>query len=93
MSNPDHYRAKAAEFGEMAKAANDPDLAKEFHERERSLTMLADNEDWLRTNPAHTVHAAQDAQTDTDKQSVGIERWDDDGGASSQPDASAQINQ
>lgn len=45
MVTPD--RAKAAEYADLAKTANGPDYAREFHRRQRSPTMLADNEQWL----------------------------------------------
>jgi hypothetical protein len=57
MSTPDQYRAKAAEFAELAKAGNAPDEAREFHKMERSFTALADNEQWLADNHDKAVHA------------------------------------
>jgi hypothetical protein len=51
------YRAKAAEFGELAKATNIPEESREFRKRERSFTSLADNEEWLGDNFARTLHA------------------------------------
>jgi hypothetical protein len=57
MFTPEHYRAKAVEYGELAKTANGPDEAREFQRRERSFTMLADNEQWLADHHGQTVHA------------------------------------
>jgi hypothetical protein len=50
MFTPEQYRAKAAEYTELAKQGNTPDEVREFHTHERSLTMLADNKQWLADN-------------------------------------------
>ncbi len=57
MSTPDQYRAKAAEFTELARAGNAPDEVREFQQLERSFTTLADNEQWLADNHDKAVHA------------------------------------
>ena len=57
MSTPDQYRAKAAEFTELARAGNAPDEVREFQKLERSFTTLADNEQWLTDNHDKAVHA------------------------------------
>jgi hypothetical protein len=57
MSTPDQFRAKAAEFTELAKAGNAPDEVREFQQLERSFTTLADNEQWLADNHDKAVHA------------------------------------
>ena len=44
------FRAKAAEYTELAKQGNTPDQVREFQAHERSLTMLADNKQWLADN-------------------------------------------
>jgi uncharacterized protein YuzE len=44
------YRAKAAEYSELAKQVNDPNEVIEFQKLERSFTMLADNEQWIADN-------------------------------------------
>jgi hypothetical protein len=67
------YRAKAAEFGELAKTTNIPEESREFRERERSLMSLASNEEWLAVNSAKTLHAprrkrAGDALAATEEQ-------------------------
>jgi hypothetical protein len=58
MFTPEHYRAKAAEYGELARMASDADAAREFQRRERSFTDLADNEQWLVDHQGKTLHAA-----------------------------------
>jgi hypothetical protein len=50
MFTPEQYREKAAEYSELAKQANAPNEVREFQRREQSLTMLADNEQWLADN-------------------------------------------
>jgi hypothetical protein len=50
MFTPEQYREKAAEYSELAKQANAPYEVREFQKREQSLTMLADNEQWLADN-------------------------------------------
>lgn len=57
MFTPEHYRAKAAEYGELAKTANSPGEAREFQRRKRNFTELADNEQWLADHHEQTVHA------------------------------------
>lgn len=57
MSTPDQYRAKAAEFTELARAGNAPDEVREFQKLEQSFTALADNEQWLADNHDKAVHA------------------------------------
>jgi hypothetical protein len=47
---PEQYRAKAAEYTELAKQGNTPDEVREFQTHEQSLTMLADNKQWLADN-------------------------------------------
>jgi hypothetical protein len=64
MFTPDHYRAKAAEYGALAKTANAPGEAREFRRRERSFTELADNEQWLADHHDRTVHAIDAGGTD-----------------------------
>jgi hypothetical protein len=57
MSTQDQYRAKAAEFTELARAGNAPEEVREFQKLERSFTALADNEQWLAENHDKAVHA------------------------------------
>jgi hypothetical protein len=44
------YRAKAAEYAELLKAASLPAEVHEFRRRERSYLMLAENEEWMADN-------------------------------------------
>jgi len=64
MFTPERYRAKAAEFAKLAKAANDPEEAREFRQRERSFTVLADNEQWLADHHEQTVQPSGDDGVD-----------------------------
>jgi hypothetical protein len=47
---PEQYRAKAAEYTELAKQGKTPNEVREFRTHERSLAMLADNKQWLTDN-------------------------------------------
>jgi hypothetical protein len=49
-------RTRAAEFGELIKIADHPDAIRELRRQERTLTELADNEDWLADNLDKIVH-------------------------------------
>ena len=44
------YRAKAAEYAELLKAASLPAEVHEFRRLERSYLMLAENEEWMADN-------------------------------------------
>ena len=57
MFTTEQHRAKAAEYGELAKTTNSPDDAREFQRRERSFIVLADNAQWLADHQGQTVHA------------------------------------
>ncbi len=57
------YRAKAAEYIDLAKATYNPAEVLEFEALGRSFTTLADNEQWLADNHDHTVHAGQAEST------------------------------
>jgi hypothetical protein len=59
MPTPDQYRAKAAEFTQLARAGKTPDEVREFQNQERTLTVLADNEQWLADNHDRAVHASE----------------------------------
>lgn len=65
MVTSDQYRAKAAEYAELAKAASTPEAAIEFRKLERSFTTLADNEQWLSDHHDETVHASVNANSGT----------------------------
>ena len=61
MSTSGQYRAKAAEYTELAKTASSPDEVGEFHRLEQSFTELADNEQWVTDHHDQTLHAADGA--------------------------------
>jgi len=63
MSTPEQYRAKAAEYRELAKAASGPNEARELQQHERSFTVLADNEQWLADHRDQTVHSGNEDGT------------------------------
>jgi hypothetical protein len=48
----EQYRAKAIEYRNLQKMANDPNVVREFRRLERSCTELADNAQWLTDNHA-----------------------------------------
>jgi hypothetical protein len=59
MVTPTQFRAKAAEYTELVKAAKTPDEAREFQKLEQSFTTLANNEQWLSDNHDQTIRAPQ----------------------------------
>ncbi len=59
MFTPQKYRAKAAEYTDLAKGTHSPAEVLEFEARGRSFTTLADNEQWLADNHDRTVQAGQ----------------------------------
>jgi hypothetical protein len=50
MFTADQFRAKAAEFGELVKNANNPSDIQEFQRSKESYSQLAQTEDWLAAN-------------------------------------------
>ena len=50
MFTPEQHRAEAADYTESAKQGNAPNEVRKFLRHEQSLTMLADNEQWLADN-------------------------------------------
>jgi hypothetical protein len=44
------YRERAAQYNELGRHGNTPNEVREFQTHERSLTMLADNKQWLTDN-------------------------------------------
>jgi hypothetical protein len=64
MFAPERYRAKAAEYTALAKATAAPEKIREFEKRERTLTALADNEQWLADNHDKTVHGPKHHESD-----------------------------
>jgi hypothetical protein len=59
MCTAEQYRATATEYKERADRATAPDEKREFQDLERSLSTLADNEQWLSSNRDKTVHAIE----------------------------------
>jgi hypothetical protein len=65
MFTPKQYRAKAAEYAELAETTNIPEESRKFRKREQSFTLLANNEEWLADNFEKTLHASnQDSEGD-----------------------------
>ena len=60
MFTPERLRAKAAEFAELAKTANDPEATQAFQHREHSFTALANNEQWLADRYDQTIREPAD---------------------------------
>jgi hypothetical protein len=58
MLTPEQYRAKATEYGDLAKTSAGSDQKHDLQQRQQSFTTLADNEQWLADNQQNTVHAA-----------------------------------
>ena len=58
MFTSEQYRAKAAEYIELAKTANTAKDVCEFQKLEQSFTELADNEQWVADHRDQTLHAA-----------------------------------
>jgi hypothetical protein len=50
MLTAEQYRAKAAEYTELLKAASLPAESHEFRRLERSYLVLAENEEWMADN-------------------------------------------
>jgi hypothetical protein len=59
MFTAEQYRAKAAEYSELAKTANGPREFSEFQNLERSFTELANNEQWVTDHYDQTLHASE----------------------------------
>jgi hypothetical protein len=62
MFKPEQYRAKATEYGDLAKSSISPKQSVDFEKLERSFTVLADNEQWLAENYQNTLGGAQRGQ-------------------------------
>jgi hypothetical protein len=58
MFTVEQYRAKAKEYSNLARAANNPDDLSEFQKLERSYAELADNAQWAIDNYDNTLHGA-----------------------------------
>ena len=57
MITSQQFRARAVEFDELIKRADHPDAIRELKGQQRTLTELADNEEWLASNLDKTVRA------------------------------------
>jgi hypothetical protein len=57
MFSAEQYRAKAAEYLELAAKTESPNEIREFGDLERSYTVLAANEEWLKCNFDKIVRA------------------------------------
>jgi hypothetical protein len=57
MFSSERYRARAAEYVELAKKTSSPTEIRRYRDLERSFTGLADNEEWLERNFDKMVHA------------------------------------
>ena len=55
MFQPTQYRAKATEYGDLAKSSADSSQSRDFRKLEQRFTVLADNEQWLADNYQSTV--------------------------------------
>jgi hypothetical protein len=60
MFKPAQYRAKAAEYGDLANASSGLEQRRAFRRLEQRFAVLADSEQWLADNYQNTLHAEQD---------------------------------
>ena len=61
MFTVEQYRARAIEYSQLLKIANDPNEVHEYQRLQRSFTELADNAQWAADNHDKTVHATKRA--------------------------------
>jgi hypothetical protein len=66
MFSSERFRAKAAEYLELARKSQSPKEIREFGDLGRSYTVLADNEEWLEHNFDKTVHVSDKDQPEGD---------------------------
>jgi len=59
MFRPTQYRAKATEFGDLAKSSTGSRQSRDFQKLEQRFTLLADNEQWLADHHQDTVSGAE----------------------------------
>jgi hypothetical protein len=78
MATSQQLRSRAAEFGELIKVEHHPDAIGQLRRQERTLTDLADNQDWLTDNWDKTVRPPR-AQDDDDSGSRPIDAGSCDG--------------
>jgi hypothetical protein len=58
MFTVEQYRAKAMEYSNLVRIANNPNELSEFQKLERSYAELADNAQWANDNYGKTLHGA-----------------------------------
>lgn len=61
------YRAKAAEYGDLAKSSTDSKQRSDLQKLEHTFATLADNEQWLADNYQSTVSSAKQDRTNGTK--------------------------
>jgi hypothetical protein len=59
MFRPTQYRARATEYGDLAKSSTGASQSRDFQKLEQRFTALADNEQWLADNYQDTVTDAE----------------------------------
>jgi hypothetical protein len=59
MFTVEQYRAKAIEYSNLVRMANNPNELSEFRKLERSYIELADNAQWAIDNYDKTLHGAR----------------------------------
>jgi len=59
MFTAEQYRAKAIEYSNLVRTANDPDEVSDFRRLERSFTELAENAQWISDNHNKVVPPRQ----------------------------------
>jgi hypothetical protein len=52
------YRAKASEYGDLARTSSGPEQRRDFQKLEQRFALLADNEQWLANNYQDTVRSS-----------------------------------
>jgi hypothetical protein len=65
MFKPTQFRAKAVEYGDLAKTSTDSAQKRDFQKLEQRFAALADNEQWLADNYQNTVRSKQDRSVGT----------------------------
>ena len=58
MFTVEQYRAKAMEYSNLVRTANNPNELSKFQKLERSYVELADNAQWAIDNYDNTLHSA-----------------------------------
>jgi hypothetical protein len=59
MFTVEQYRAKAIEYSNLVRVANNPNELSEFQKLERSYAELADNAQWAIDNYDNTLHGVR----------------------------------